>query len=111
MKLDIDQLKAEEIEDLIRTLALKRATMKPEVPNSPDWLLQEGDKHVLIEDSPALSIRARAHGGYRIWIRNRGIGWLAFEIDDQTGATLRDFLRKHSGEGPPVDFVIHRNVH
>lgn len=87
---------AAELDQLMRTLAEMRATMLPSVPPTRDRLLQESGGSVLIEKDPSLAIAARRGGGFRLWVRNQGFGWLAYEIDNKTAIGMRDMVNKHT---------------
>lgn len=92
-------LDASGLDALLRKLALLRADMTPPVPNTQKELLEQ-DANVLIEDKPALVIAARSGGGYRIWMRHRGFGWLAYQIDDRTAASMASFIGKRIQADP-----------
>lgn len=96
-----DDLSAQALDTLIRQLALTRAEMHPPVPATNKTLEQE----VLIEDMPALNIAARMGGGFRLWLRHRGLNWLGYQIDDATAASLSRFVLKHTGEASGVDLI------
>jgi hypothetical protein len=105
LRMQIDQeLTATETDTLLRQIALARAGMKPEVPHSTGHLAHS-ETQVLVEDMPALSIAARAGGGFRLWLRHRGFNWLGYQIDNRTAAGLSSFIRKHIGEGPGIQLV------
>lgn len=82
---------AQELDSLLRKLALLRAEMTPEVVATRDDLEISGTE-VLIEDKPALVIRARRGGGFRMWLRHRGFGWCGYQIDDLNANTLADYI-------------------
>ena len=103
LKIDAE-LTAADTDALLRKLALARARMTPAVPHSTEPLESSGAP-VLVEDLPALSIRARSGGGFRLWLRHRGFNWLAYQIDDRVAAGLSNFIRKHIGDGPDVDLI------
>lgn len=84
-------LTAPELDALLRQLALVRADMAPAVVATRDDLEAAGTQ-VLIEDKPALVIRARRGGGFRMWLRHRGFGWCGYQIDDLTANTLADYI-------------------
>jgi len=90
--LDIhEDLDATQLDALLRKLALMRADMTPSVPLSREELAEtNGD--VLIEDKPGLNIAARQDGGFRIWMRHRGYGWLAYQIDNLTAVGINSYL-------------------
>ena len=64
-----------QIEELMRTLAEARAAMTPAVAATRADLADTAE--LLIEDNAALTIALRTNGGFRLWLRNRGYGWLA----------------------------------
>ena len=89
---------ATELDVLLRALAELRATMLPGVPQSRADLLQDGSAgSVLIEKEPSITIAARRNGGFRMWVRNQGFGWLAYEIDNRAAIGVRDMIAKHTG--------------
>jgi hypothetical protein len=96
-------LNAAELDLLLRRLALIRAEMSPPVPQHAG----KQEMKVLVEDMPALSIRARDSGGFRLWLRHSGYGWLAYQIDSRTAAGLASFVAKHTSasEMNAVDLV------
>lgn len=81
---------ARELGALIISLMEVRSHLEP--PVSLDRPGPEDDELVLIENDPALTMGQRADGSFRLWVRNRGVGWMGFEISQQKAATLRDFL-------------------
>ena len=107
LQIHIDkELTAIEADTLLRQIALARAAIKPEVPHTTDPLEDSG-AHVLVEDMPALSIRARSGGGFRLWIRHSGFNWIAYQIDDQTASGLSNFIRHHIGDWPGINLIKH----
>lgn len=90
-RLDInEEFTAEQLDTLLRKLALTRAAMTPAVPASREEL--DTEQNVLVEDKPALSISALQDGGFRLWMRHRGFGWLAYQIDNLTAAGISSYL-------------------
>jgi hypothetical protein len=73
-------LTAYELDALLRKLALLRDE------------LDVNDMEVLIEDKPGLVIAARKEGGFRLWLRHRGYGWLAYQIDNLSATGLHNYL-------------------
>lgn len=97
---------AEQIEELIRRLILVRSGMHPAVPKKlPTEASPE--MQVLIEDQPDLSIAARSGGGFRLWVRHSGIGWLGFQLDGKTAAGMARFITNHTGGIEPIDLINH----
>ena len=103
------ELTAAETDALLRKIALARACMTPEVAHTTEALDSSGAP-VLVEDMPALSIRARSGGGFRLWLRHRGFNWLAYQIDDRAAAGLSNFIRKHIGDGPSGDLINDESI-
>ncbi len=94
---------AAELDSLIRSLALQRANMEPAVAASRTEIAGLADDAVLIEKDPALSIAALRGGGFRLWVRNRGLGWLAYEINVQVARSIYTLIGKHTSGIEAVD--------
>ena len=86
------EFSAAELEEIIRELAVARAGMDPPVPLDPPSEGAEGD--VLEQQQAQFSIRTRADGGLRIWLRSEGIGWMAFTLSAAARKDLLAFLGK-----------------
>lgn len=72
---------ASELENLITRLAVLRSDMQPPVPENPPDATTDPDKPILRESDSAMTAAARRNGGIRLWFRNRGLGWIAYEVD------------------------------
>lgn len=88
---------AMELEEVIRDLALARSGLKPEIPMQPPSLLSEHD--VLVQKETQFAFRKLATGGLRIWLRNEGIGWLAFNLSRADVLGIREFFSKEVRDG------------
>jgi hypothetical protein len=66
--------------------------------------LEQADATVLIEDKPGLVIAARQGGGFRMWLRHRGLGWTGYQIDDQTASGLANFIG-HRAEADAINLI------
>lgn len=85
-------LNAQELELLIHELAEKRSGMEPAVPRTRADAFQAPGAVALLEDEPsAIAVRLK-DGRVRLWMRNRGIGWQAFNMDIRNARALRDWL-------------------
>jgi|SRR5580765_1773385 len=84
-------LTALELEELIGELIKARATMAPPVPDKPE---DAPDRTVLEQNPASFTVRTLADGGLRIWLRNDGLGWLAFQLDQEQRQGLAEFLSK-----------------
>ncbi|MGH6625166.1 MAG: hypothetical protein ACRECD_01240 [Burkholderiaceae bacterium] len=91
-------LDADSLEDLISQLALLRSDMTPPVPHSRPDPTQKPDKHVTIEDDPAMTAVRLKDGRIRLWARNRGTGWMAYNMATRDACALRDYLSIHLPE-------------
>lgn len=78
---------AEDLDDIIRTLAQRRASMSPPVPAD-----LTDDLTVLEQPDTLFTIRSRAGGGLRIWLRHDGLGWLPFSLTPAQRTRLRAWL-------------------
>lgn len=107
-RLDInEELTTEQLDALLRKLALTRAAMTPAVPAIREEL--DIEQNVLVEDKPALSISALQNGGFRLWMRHRGFNWLAYQIDNLTAAAINDYLSTRVR--PAVNLVSNEHTH
>ena len=97
-------ISATELDALLRKLALLRSEMSPPIPATREEIIDAGT--VLIEDKPGLVIAARQEGGFRLWLRHRGYGWLAYQIDEPSATGLADFVRSRA-KRPRVNLVEH----
>lgn len=86
------EFSALELEEIIADLAQVRAGMQPAVPSKPD-----PDRNVPVQERTLFSIRNILGGGARIWLRNEGFGWLAFELSAEEAVGLAEFLRNKRG--------------
>ena len=84
-------LSTSEVESLIADLALVRGRMIPEVTRK-NPLLDPGEPNISIQDDPDFQLRLLRDGSIRLWIRNRGLGWLIFNIPVNNACTMRDYL-------------------
>lgn len=82
---------AAELDEILRDLAKARAGLSPPVPDQPPTVLA-ADEDVLVQEEARFAIRTLANGGLRIWLRNEGLGWLAFTITPAQTLSLRQFL-------------------
>lgn len=89
---------ATDLEDVIRNLAEARAGLAPEVPLQPPTELHEAN--ILVQDETQFAFRKLATGGLRIWLRNEGLGWLAFTLSARDVLGIREFLAKESRDEP-----------
>ncbi len=104
LQLQIDSsLDAHAVDALIRDLALARAEMIPSIPTRRDEMLQTGS--VLIENGQGINIAQRRDGGFRLWLRHRGLGWLGWEIDDRFARGIADFISHRTGKTEALDLI------
>ncbi|ESQ14371.1 MAG: hypothetical protein N838_13430 [Thiohalocapsa sp. PB-PSB1] len=97
-KIEIDlhgEFSASDLEQIIVSLAKARASLDPPVSNHPPG--EESEEEILIQSDTKFSVRTLANGGIRIWLRNEGIGWLAFTLSAADKDGLREFLGKRVG--------------
>lgn len=88
------EFSAQELDEIIRTLAEVRAGMQPPVPSTaPGPHSSEGIK-VLHETMDSLVIRRLTGGRLRLYLRNSGLGWLAHDVSAQGAEGLARFLTK-----------------
>jgi translation initiation factor 2 beta subunit (eIF-2beta)/eIF-5 len=96
IKLNLEgEFSASDIESVIRTLAKARAGLKPQVPENPPT--EYSTDEALVQAESKFSIATLANGGIRIWLRNEGIGWIAFDLGEADKRGIADFLSKKLG--------------
>jgi len=83
-----------ELEEIIRGLAEARAGLEPSVSQEPPTTL---DAQVLVQEDALFKFRTLTHGGLRIWLRNEGLGWLAFSLTAADVAGIQVFLNEKLG--------------
>lgn len=93
VRIQIDKtLTAQELELLIHELAEQRSVMKPPVALTRAEAFETPNAVALLEDEPSCVAARLKDGRIRLWMRNRGIGWQAFNMDTRNAAALRDWL-------------------
>lgn len=86
---------ADDLDEVIRSLAKARAGLAPAVPlKAPDGTIES---ELLVQDDALFKIATLADGGLRIWLRSEGFGWMAFNLSAAQAAGLREFLGKGLG--------------
>lgn len=97
-------LDAHGLSTFIADLAVTRANMEPQVPYEPP---QAGDysTNTSEQDNPYFQARRLRDGRIRLWIRNAGIGWMAFNIPAAQAITLRDYLIVHTDPNASSDLL------
>lgn len=106
VELDINGMHdARQLDDLLRKLALLRSQMLPPVPQTVGDL-EQADASVLVEDMPGLVIAARQSGGFRLWVRHRGFGWMAYQIDERSAVGMAAYISQRTA-GESVNLVKH----
>ena len=83
-------LSAKEVESLIYELAECRAKMLPEVSNTLP--VSDPTQKWLSQDQPSVQAKVLTDGRTRFWVRNQGLGWLAFNFNVDQSLKLRDFF-------------------
>jgi len=95
-------LSAFELQTLIADLAVARAQMLPTVQFEPPGRREPAPDSLNVseQDDPYLQAARLRDGRIRLWIRNQGIGWLAFNIPADKACGLRDYLIANTGANP-----------
>lgn len=105
IRLDINgTLNTSELEALIHDLALARAGMTPEVPPNRAEAIKDGSL-ATIEDGQSAVMARRKDGGFRLWLRHRGLGWLAWEFDDRFSRGMADYITAHTVATENINLV------
>lgn len=84
---------ASEVETLISDLAELRANMLPPVPfERPNPNDENSPARLLVQNEPSFMAKLLKDGRIRFWLRNNGLGWLAFNFTINQAITLREYL-------------------
>ena len=94
-------LSTDDLESLISDLALLRGQMEPEVTRTCPNKETAGEVKVSIQDDPDFSLRLLKDGRIRLWIRNRGLGWLVFNLPVINACAMRDYLVANTPDDDP----------
>lgn len=86
------EMSTNDLETLIADLAEIRAGKQPGVPMSRPKPGTSPETNISMQDEPSIEARLLKDGRIRLWIRNAGIGWLAFNLSHEQSLTLRDFM-------------------
>lgn len=84
----------EQLQTLIADLAVARANMLPPVPYERKELAQASDDSLRLSEQsdPYVQIAERRDKTFLLWMRNSGIGWLAFNVSRETAVGIRDYI-------------------
>jgi hypothetical protein len=91
-----------EIETLIADLAVIRAHMLPPAPDSP---YEPASHNISVQKNASAIVGLLRDGNVRFWMRNIGIGWLAFDVQIANACAIRDYLVDRipaDGTGPSL---------
>lgn len=69
------------LEALLVELAVLRSGMEPPVTEKPPDATTDPTKPILMENGSSLVAALRKDGSFRLWLRNRGYGWIGYEVD------------------------------
>lgn len=95
-------LDANQLDTLLHGLAMHRAGMTPAVPTNREAAIQDGSQ-ASVENGQGAVIARRRDGGFRLWLRHRGFGWLAWEIDDRFASGLANYIAANTVEDETVN--------
>lgn len=86
------EFSADDLDEIIRTLARVRSGMQPPIASVPPGAHSPEGQEVLIEAIDSLVIRRLTGGRLRFYLRNSGLGWLAHEVSAEAAEGLAHFL-------------------
>ena len=105
IRLDINSdYDAAALDALLHQLALARAEMTPPIPTSRGQAIQSGSM-ATVEDGSSAVIARRSGGGFRLWLRHSGFGWLAWEIDDLFARGMADYIATNTAGTEGINLV------
>jgi hypothetical protein len=94
---------APQLEAEITRLAMLRSRMLPPVPEHRPDVEDDPDKPILMESEPALTAALRRDGGIRLWLRNRGIGWMGYEVEPSRARAIAKYILSRTADDGTVD--------
>lgn len=105
LRVSVDRvLTASDLELFIIDLAKARSEMSPEVPRSaPDH-----QSEVLIQNDADVQAAHTVSGFVRLYLRNQGLGWLAFTVDGRKAAGLAQYILSRTTPGESIDFFTEK---
>lgn len=110
IRLDINStMTASQLETLMHELALARADMTPAVPGNRDTAIKDGSL-ATVEDGQSAVIAKRRDGGFRLWLRHRGFGWLAWEVEDRFARGMADYITENTAATENINLVQNDNT-
>lgn len=99
-------LKAHEVEELIRALAMLRADMAPQV--EPHITRPDGSRTPAIEqDAPTLAINVPNGSSPILRLRSIGLGWTAWALRKEDWAAVGEFIDAYRTASPTGDKQSH----
>lgn len=111
IRLDINaDMDASDLDALLHKLALERANMTPAIPNSKDAAIKD-DSLATIEDGQSAVIARRRNGGFRLWLRHSGFGWLTWGIDDRFASGIANYIAVNVVEAEKINLITHQSGH
>lgn len=111
IRLDINStMDASQLDNLLHQLALARSEMTPTVPVSRDAAIKDGSL-ATIQDGHSAVIARRGNGGFRLWLRHSGFGWLAWEIDDRFARGVADYIVANTLDAESINLIESEGVH
>ncbi len=99
----IGTLSTAKVDTLIADLAFLRANMLPPVQLEPPRPGDPNSDHpnVSSQDDPSISVRLLRDGKIRFWLRNRGLGWMVFNLPVEKACAVRDYLIANTPKESP----------
>lgn len=97
----IDNLSADEIDELIFRLAKRRNELDPIIPMKIDDLAAAAGATYHHQNDPSMAIAPHHESnGIRLMLRSGGLGWMEFAITQSNAIALRDWLlNRYGNEG------------
>jgi hypothetical protein len=83
---------ATQLEAVITRLAMLRSDMLPPVPDHRPDATSDPDQPILMESDCALTAALRRNGGIRLWLRNRGLGWMGYEVEPARARAIANYI-------------------
>lgn len=103
LSLPASTLNTQEVDELLRSLAVARARMQPEVPAHLDITTA-----VAVEQpDPTFAVGKHSDGGITLGLRHQGYGWLVYDLPPKHAAALAAFITKRLAPDEDIGLIDH----
>jgi hypothetical protein len=94
-------LDTEHVDELLRSIAVARSRMRPEVPAHMDITTAV----VVDQPDPTFAVGKHSDGGVTLGLRHQGYGWLVYDLPPKHAAALAAFIAKRVAADEDIGLV------